>query len=86
MIHKYLNAGVIANGKFEGTEIGMPQGGPLSPFDNIDHELLMKVVERHVGEPWICMYIKRWLKTPFITRDGQVIETISSFPQFLQLG
>lgn len=27
LIHKYLNAGVVANGKFERTEIGMPQGG-----------------------------------------------------------
>ena len=32
LIHKYLNAGVIANGMFECTEIGMPQGGPLSPL------------------------------------------------------
>ena len=32
LIHKYLNAGVVANGKFERTEIGMPQGGPLSPL------------------------------------------------------
>ena len=32
LIHKYLNAGVIANGMFERTEIGMPQGGPLSPM------------------------------------------------------
>ena len=27
LIHKYLNAGVIANGMFERTEVGMPQGG-----------------------------------------------------------
>ncbi len=27
-----LNAGVVANGKFERTETGMPQGGPLSPL------------------------------------------------------
>ena len=26
LIHKYLNAGVIANGMCERTEIGMPQG------------------------------------------------------------
>jgi retron-type reverse transcriptase len=26
LIHKYLNAGVIANGMFERTEIGIPQG------------------------------------------------------------
>lgn len=32
LIHKYLNAGVIAKGKFECTEIGMPQGGSLSPL------------------------------------------------------
>ncbi len=32
LIHKYLNAGVISNGMFEKTEVGMPQGGPLSPL------------------------------------------------------
>ena len=32
LIHKYLNAGVLVNGEFERTEIGMPQGGPLSPL------------------------------------------------------
>ncbi len=32
LIHKYLNAGVLVNGIFERTEIGMPQGGPLSPL------------------------------------------------------
>ena len=32
LIHKYLNAGVLVNGVFERTEIGMPQGGPLSPL------------------------------------------------------
>ncbi len=32
LIHKYMNAGVIANGLFEKTEIGVPQGGPLSPL------------------------------------------------------
>jgi group II intron reverse transcriptase/maturase len=32
LIHKYLNAGVISKGVFEKTEVGMPQGGPLSPL------------------------------------------------------
>ena len=32
LIHKYLNAGVISKGVFERTEVGMPQGGPLSPL------------------------------------------------------
>ena len=47
MIHKYLNAGVIANGMFERTEIGMPQGGPLSPLlSNIMLNELDKELER----------------------------------------
>ena len=32
LVHKYLNAGVISRGMFEKTEVGMPQGGPLSPL------------------------------------------------------
>ena len=50
-------------------------------FDNIDHELLMRVVRRHVKESWICMYIERWLKTPFVLRNGEVIERNAGTPQ-----
>ncbi len=32
LIHKYLNAGVVQNGLFERTKVGVPQGGPLSPL------------------------------------------------------
>lgn len=32
LIHKYLNAGAISRGIYEKTEVGMPQGGPLSPL------------------------------------------------------
>ena len=47
LIHKYLNAGVIAKGLFERTEIGMPQGGPLSPLlSNIMLNELDKELER----------------------------------------
>lgn len=50
-------------------------------FDNIDHELLMKAVELHTEEKWVKLYIKRWLKTPFITKQGDVIQRISGTPQ-----
>ena len=47
LIHKYLNAGVIANGKYERTEIGMPQGGPLSPLlSNVMLNEMDKELER----------------------------------------
>jgi group II intron reverse transcriptase/maturase len=45
LIHKYLNAGVVRNGMFERTEVGVPQGGPLSPLlsnimlNELDREL-----------------------------------------------
>lgn len=47
LIHKYLNAGVVNNGMFEKTEVGMPQGGPLSPLlSNIMLNELDKELER----------------------------------------
>lgn len=45
LIHKYLRAGVIVRHKFEETNLGVPQGGPLSPLlsnimlNELDHEL-----------------------------------------------
>lgn len=47
LIHKYMNAGVITNGLFERTEVGVPQGGPLSPLlSNIMLNELDKELER----------------------------------------
>ena len=43
-------------------------------FDNINHELLMVAVERHVGEKWIKMYIRRWLEMPVQTKTGELVE------------
>src|ERR1044072_2766904 len=39
-------------------------------FDEVDHELLMKAVERHVPESWVRMYIRRWLESPVQQTDG----------------
>jgi len=45
LIHKFLGAGVVVRHKFEDTEIGVPQGGPLSPLlsnimlNELDQEL-----------------------------------------------
>ena len=45
LIHKYLRAGVVECGRFVDTEVGVPQGGPLSPLlanimlNELDHEL-----------------------------------------------
>lgn len=50
-------------------------------FDNIDHELLMKAVKKHVEEGWLILYIERWLKAPFVSEKGEVIERTSGTPQ-----
>ena len=30
-------------------------------FDNIDHELLLRAVRKHVTCKWALLYIERWL-------------------------
>ncbi|WP_407071698.1 reverse transcriptase domain-containing protein, partial [Acidithrix ferrooxidans] len=50
-------------------------------FDTIDHELLLKAVSMHVSEPWIILYIKRWLKAPMQNKDGQLIDREQGLPQ-----
>lgn len=55
-------------------------------FDTIDHELLMKAVHRHVTEKWILLYIERWLKVPYKTKEGIVIERTMGVPQGSVIG
>ncbi|MBU9711949.1 group II intron reverse transcriptase/maturase [Bacillus tamaricis] len=49
-------------------------------FDNIDHDLLMKAVEKHTDVEWVKLYIRRWLTAPFQTKDG-LKERTSGTPQ-----
>ena len=53
LIHRYLNAGVMKDGKYEPSEDGTPQGGPLSPLlANIMLNELDKELERR-GHPFV---------------------------------
>jgi RNA-directed DNA polymerase len=49
-------------------------------FNNIDHELLVKALEKHTQSKWILLYIKRWLKAP-VQKNGKAIETLKGTPQ-----
>ena len=44
-----------------------------SYFDEVNHELLLKALDRHVSEKWVKMYIRRWLETPVQQTDGTLI-------------
>ena len=34
-------------------------------FNDIDHDLLMRAVRKHVKNKWEILYIERWLKAPY---------------------
>jgi len=50
-------------------------------FDEINHELLMRAVNKHVKEKWLKLYIERWLKAPIQHRDGQLESRGKGTPQ-----
>ena len=50
-------------------------------FDNIDHELLMRAVNKHVKEDWIKLYIYRWLTVPVQYVDGRLEQRTRGTPQ-----
>ena len=49
-------------------------------FDNIDHELLLRAVRKHVKCKWALIYIERWLKAP-MEQDGIRKERTLGTPQ-----
>jgi RNA-directed DNA polymerase len=51
-----------------------------SYFDTIDHELLMKLVERRVRDPRVLRLIRRWLKAG-VLHEGVLEETVIGSPQ-----
>ena len=50
-------------------------------FDNIDHELLLRAVRKHVKCEWALLYIERWLTAPIVQEDGSVVERSCGTPQ-----
>ena len=50
-------------------------------FDNIDHDLLMRAVKKHAKDPWVVLYIERWLKAPAQEEEGGLTEREKGTPQ-----
>jgi len=50
-------------------------------FDNIDHELLLRAVRKHVTCNWALLYIERWLKVPMVQEDGTTTGRSRGTPQ-----
>ena len=39
-------------------------------FDSVDHSLMVKAVEANTDQPWVVLYVKRWLVAPVQHSDG----------------
>jgi len=50
-------------------------------FDTINHELLMNAVGFYCKEKWILLYVKRWLKSGIVQKDGNHIDRLTGTPQ-----
>jgi RNA-directed DNA polymerase len=50
-------------------------------FDNIDYDVLIKLVKRHTQCPMELLYIRRWLKAPMQHADGRIEAREKGVPQ-----
>jgi len=50
-------------------------------FDNLNHDLLKRALEKHWPEKWEMLYIDRWLKAPIQLEDGSLVERDKGTPQ-----
>jgi group II intron reverse transcriptase/maturase len=50
-------------------------------FDNIDHALLLKALEKHTTSKWATLYIRRWLTAPLQCEDGTLVKRDRGTPQ-----
>ena len=50
-------------------------------FDSVDHDLMIRAVERHTGRKWILLYVQRWLKAPMRMQDGTTVARTRGTPQ-----
>jgi RNA-directed DNA polymerase len=50
-------------------------------FDSVDHDLMIKAVEVNTDQPWVVLYVKRWLVAPLQWPDGEVVARDRGTPQ-----
>jgi RNA-directed DNA polymerase len=50
-------------------------------FDSVPWDLMVKAVEAHTDQPWVVLYVKRWLVAPLQLPDGSLRERDRGTPQ-----
>jgi group II intron reverse transcriptase/maturase len=50
-------------------------------FDSVSWELIVKAVEAHCTDPWVLLYVRRWLAAPIQRPDGSLRQRDRGTPQ-----
>lgn len=50
-------------------------------FEELNHEVMMKMVAHHTQEKWVLLYTERWLKAGMVSEDGNVVARTKGTPQ-----
>ncbi len=50
-------------------------------FDNLDWNLVERAVAHHIDEPWVRLYVARWLRAPMQRPDGTTEQRTKGTPQ-----
>jgi len=50
-------------------------------FDSVPWNLMVKAVEAHADDPWVVLYVRRWLKAPLMLPDGTLQQRDRGTPQ-----
>ncbi|MEO6134045.1 MAG: group II intron reverse transcriptase/maturase [Ginsengibacter sp.] len=50
-------------------------------FDNISHSILLELLQKHIEEKWVLMYVERWLKAGVEQKDGSITARTKGTPQ-----
>jgi group II intron reverse transcriptase/maturase len=50
-------------------------------FDNINHDLMLELLQQYTQEKWVLMYAERWLKAGVEQEDGSIAARTKGTPQ-----
>src|SRR3954453_2272309 len=50
-------------------------------FDSVDHDLMVKAVAANTDQPWVVLYVKRWLPAPLQLPEGTLQQRTRGAPQ-----
>jgi RNA-directed DNA polymerase len=50
-------------------------------FDNLNHEMMVQLLQKHTDEKWVLRYVERWLKAGVEQEDGSIVARTKGTPQ-----